>query len=145
MVVSLDVGQADNVHPADKQTVSTRLALAARNIAYGENVSYAGPLYRQATPELLSDGTPAMRVWFDHAEGLNSRPRPAGDFELADEDHHFVPADSQIDGNTVVVSSRSLRHPAFVRYGWNSVVTHFLYNAAELPASTFSSESSPTR
>ena len=145
MAVSLDVGQADNVHPADKQTVGARLALAARNMVYGENISYTGPLYRQATPELQPDGTHAIRVWFDHAEDLNSRSQPTGDFELAAEDRQFVPADSRIDGSTVVVSSKSLRHPAFVRYGWNSVVTHFLYNAAGLPASTFSSESSPVR
>lgn len=145
MAVSLDVGQADNVHPADKQTVGARLALAARNMVYGENVSYTGPLYRQATPELQPDGTHAIRVWFDHAEDLNSRSQPTGDFELAAEDRQFVPADSRIDGSTVMVSSKSLRHPAFVRYGWNSVVTHFLYNAAGLPASTFSSESSPVR
>jgi sialate O-acetylesterase len=145
MAVSLDVGQSDNVHLADKQTVSSRLASAARNMVYGENVSYTGPLYRQATRELLPDGTPAIRVWFDHAEGLNSHSQPTGDFELASEDRQFVPADSRIDGNTVLVSSRGVRNPAFVRYGWNSVVTHFLYNVAGLPASTFTSESSPIR
>src|ERR1035441_456963 len=114
-------------------------------MVYGENVSYTGPLYRRATPELPPAGTHAIRVWFDHAEDLNSPSPPPGGFELAAEDRQFVPADSRIDGNTVVVSSKSLRHPAFVRYGWNSVVTHFLYNAAGLPASTFSSESSPVR
>jgi sialate O-acetylesterase len=143
MAVSLDVGQADNVHPADKQTVGARLALAARNMVYGENVGYTGPIYRQATAELQPDGSHAIRVWFDHAEALNSRSQPTGDFELAGEDRQFVSADSRIDGKTVVVSSPSLRHPAFVRYGWNSVVTHFLYNAAGLPTSTFSSESNP--
>jgi sialate O-acetylesterase len=145
MAVSLDAGQADNVHPADKQVVGARLALAARNMVYGESVTGTGPLFRQATTEILPDGTPAMRVWFDHAEGLNSHGQPAGDFELAGEDHHFVPADARIDGQTVVVSSANLRHPAFLRYAWNSVVTHFLYNAAGLPAPTFSSESNPVR
>jgi sialate O-acetylesterase len=144
MAVSLDVGQADNVHPADKQTVGARLALAARGMVYGEAIPYTGPLYRQATGELLPDGTSALRVWFNHAEGLNFHDKPAGDFELAGEDRHFVPADARIDGETVVVSSRSLPHPAFVRYGWSSVVIQSLYNAAGLPASTFSSEPSPT-
>ena len=143
MAVSLDVGLADNVHPPDKQTVGARLALAARGMVYGESVRYTGPLYRRATSELLSNGTTAMRVWFDHAEGLNSHGQPTGDFELAGEDHHFLPAESRIDGNTIVVSSNSLPHPRFVRYGWNSVVTHSLYNSAGLPASTFSSEPSP--
>jgi sialate O-acetylesterase len=143
MAVSLDIGTANNVHPPDKQVVGDRLALAARGVVYGESVSYAGPMYRRATSELLVDGTIAMRVWFDHAEGLNSHDQPTGDFELAGEDRHFLPAESRIDGNTVVVSSSSLPHPMFVRYGWNSVVTHSLYNSADLPASTFSSDPGP--
>jgi sialate O-acetylesterase len=143
MAVSLDVGLANNVHPPDKQTVADRLALAARGMVYGESVSFTGPLYTRATGEILPNGTTAMRVWFDHADSLSSHGQPTGDFELAGEDHRFVAAESRIDGKTVVVSSQSLPHPLFVRYGWSSVVTHPLYNSAGLPASTFSSEPSP--
>ena len=143
MAVSLDIGLADNVHPPDKQTVGARLALAARNVAYGENISDSGPLYKQATTELQPDGTVAMRVWFDHAEGLTMHGQPIGDFEIAGEDRHFVSAEARLDGNTVVVSSKSLPRPMFVRYAWASVVTHPLYNSAGLPASTFSSEPRP--
>ncbi len=58
MAVTLDVGTPDNVHPPDKQTVSHRLALAARHIVYGEtDLPYASPLFRQATSELQSDGS----------------------------------------------------------------------------------------
>jgi sialate O-acetylesterase len=137
------VGLANNVHPPDKQTVADRLALAARGMVYGESVSFTGPLYTRATGEILPNGTTAMRVWFDHADSLSSHGQPTGDFELAGEDHRFVAAESRIDGKTVVVSSQSLPHPLFVRYGWSSVVTHPLYNSAGLPASTFSSEPSP--
>ena len=55
MVVTADIGDPDNVHPADKQTVGARLALAARALAYGEKVEYSGPLFRQATPEADGD------------------------------------------------------------------------------------------
>ena len=72
MAVTLDVGERDNVHPPDKQTVAYRLALAARATVYGENVQYASPLFREATHELLPDGENAMRVWFDHGNGLNA-------------------------------------------------------------------------
>jgi sialate O-acetylesterase len=84
-----------------------------------------------------------MRVWFDHAEGLTMHGQPIGDFEIAGEDRHFVSAEARLDGNTVVVSSKSLPRPMFVRYAWASVVTHPLYNSAGLPASTFSSEPRP--
>jgi sialate O-acetylesterase len=59
MAVTLDVGDRDNVHPADKQTVGHRLALAARALSYGEDVHHSGPLFRQATTEGV-----AMRVYF---------------------------------------------------------------------------------
>ncbi len=68
MAVTIDIGNPDDVHPTDKIDVGHRLALAARNLSYGEPVEYRGPMFRQATPE----GT-AIRVWFDHAQGLTAK------------------------------------------------------------------------
>jgi sialate O-acetylesterase len=143
MAVTLDIGTPDNVHPPDKQTVGGRLALAARAMVYGEHVDYTSPLFRQATTELTPDGNVAMRVWFDHAEGLGTHGKPLAGFELAGEDHHFVPAQARLDGATVIVSASGLKHPVYVRYGWSGVVDSYLYNAAGLPASTFTSEEFP--
>ena len=134
MAVTTDVGDAHNVHPGDKQTVAHRLALAARNIAYAENVAYAGPLFRQATVE-----AGGIRIWFDHAGGLTSRGAPVSGFEIADADRRFVPATARIDGDTVVVPG-PVERPRFVRYAWSNVVPVNLYNAAGLPMSTFTSE-----
>jgi sialate O-acetylesterase len=64
MAVTIDVGDPNNIHPADKQSVGERLALAARSIAYGEKVEFSGPLFREAGREGHD-----MRVWFDHADG----------------------------------------------------------------------------
>ncbi len=144
MAVTLDVGLADNVHPPDKQTVGHRLALAARHMVYGEaELPYASPLFRQATTELEPDGATALRVWFDHAQGLTARGEPIDAFEIAGADHHFVPAEARIDGQTVIVSASAVPHPVYVRYGWMGVMPHNLYNAAGLPASTFTSETFP--
>ncbi len=143
MAVTLDVGTPNNVHPPDKQTVAARLALAARAITYGEHTEYASPLFRQATAELRPDGSTAMRVWFDHSAGLTTKGKPVGGFELAAEDHKFIPAEARLDGQTVIVSAAALKHPVYVRYGWQGVVTDYLYNAAGLPASTFTSDEQP--
>ncbi len=143
MAVTLDVGQADNVHPANKQTVGVRLALAARALVYGEAVPYSGPSFREATLVLSNPTNTAMRVWFDNSQGLNYRGKPETGFELAGEDHHFVAAQARIEGETVLVSATAVPHPVYVRYGWMSVVDNNLYNAAGLPASTFSSERRP--
>jgi sialate O-acetylesterase len=135
MAVSLDVGTPDNVHPPDKQTVGARLALAARGLVYGEAVDYSGPLFRQAA----QDGA-GMRVWFDHAEGLKSRGGALVGFEVAGEDKQFVPATAVIDGLSVEVTSATIKGPEYVRYGWENVTSANLYNGADLPASTFTSE-----
>ena len=134
MAVTTDVGDPHNVHPGDKQTVAARLALAARAVAYGEPVAYASPLFRQATA--VEGG---LRVWFDDARGLTSRGAPVTGFELAGEDGRFAPADARIDGESVVVTG-STPNPAYVRYAWSNVVPGALYNAAGLPASTFTSQ-----
>ena len=139
MTVTLDVGDPNNVHPADKQTVAARLALAARGMVYGEQVPYASPLFRQATTQ-----PGAIRVWFDDAAGLSSHGKPVDGFELAGEDRHFIPASATIEGETVLVSAPGLTNPRFVRYSWSNVAAAPLYNAAGLPASTFSSEETPS-
>jgi sialate O-acetylesterase len=143
MAVTLDVGEPDNVHPPDKQTVGARLALAARAMVYGEPVPYRSPLFRQATTELRPDGTAAMRVWFDNAEKLSSQGKPVAGFEIAGEDRHYTPANARLDGATVVVSSPNVPHPVYVRYGWTGYFDTNLFNAAGLPASTFTSDDSP--
>lgn len=135
MAVTLDVGLPGNVHPPDKQTVAARLVLAARGMVYGEPVAYQSPLFREAT--FVPGG---MRVWFDHAQGLSFKGDKLEGFELAGADHHFVAAEATLDGETVVVKSAAVSHPLYVRYAFAAVAPPSLYNAAGLPASTFSSE-----
>ena len=138
MAVTIDIGDPDNVHPADKQTVGARLALGARALAYGENVEYAGPLFRQAAPE----GS-AMRVWFDHAaDGLVAKGGKVEGFEIAGADGRFVSAEARVDGKTVVVSSGAVAQPKYVRYGWAGAPVVNLYNSAGLPASPFTDQPS---
>jgi sialate O-acetylesterase len=136
MVVTIDIGNPDNVHPADKQDVGARLALAARALAYGENVEYSGPLFRATSIE--DDG---VRVWFDHASsGLVGKGGTLQGFEIAGDDHHFTPANARIDGHSVLVSSGEVSAPKYVRYGWANAPVVNLFNGAGLPASPFTSE-----
>jgi len=135
MAVTIDIGNPDDVHPKDKVDVGHRLALAARAIAYGEDINYSGPVFRQATPE----GN-AIRVWFDHhAKGLMAKGGALTGFEVAGADGKFVPATATIDGNEVVVTSDAVAEPRFVRYGWANSPQCNLFNGEGLPASPFTS------
>ena len=140
LVVTLDIGEPDNVHPADKQTVGARLALAARAMAYGEAVEGSGPLFREATRE-----NAGMRIWFTHASGLAAKGGVLGGFEVAGSDRRYRPASAVIGtgalAGTVLVQAVDVANPEFVRYAWaNAPSAANLVNGARLPASTFISE-----
>jgi sialate O-acetylesterase len=132
MAVTIDIGDAEDIHPKDKRDVGLRLALAARAIAYGEKIEWSGPLYRHLTKE-----NHALRVWFDHANGMNAKNGALVGFEVAGADGKYVPADAKIEGESVVVSSTTVAEPVSVRYGWAANPTCNLYNREGLPASPF--------
>jgi sialate O-acetylesterase len=132
MAVTIDIGDANDIHPKNKQDVGKRLALAARAIAYGEKIEYSGPTVRQVTREGNS-----LRVAFDHAGGLTTKGAPAVGFEVAGEDKKFQPATARIDGPSVVVSSTQVPEPMFVRYAWSNNPDGNLHNSDGLPASPF--------
>jgi sialate O-acetylesterase len=136
MAVTIDIGEATNIHPLNKQDVGLRLALAAEAISYGEKIEYSGPLFRQATAE----GN-AMRVWFDHTTGgLKTQGEVVLGFEVAGADGKFVEAQARIEGATVVASAPSVTEPRRVRYAWKDVPDCNLFNGENLPASPFRSE-----
>ena len=136
MAVTIDIGDPENVHPADKQDVGGRLALAARKLAYGEDVEFSGPAYREVAIEGNN-----LRVWFDHvAGGLMAKGDALKGFEVAGDDHHFMHAAARIEGNSVLVSCDAVPNPKFVRYGWANAPVVNLFNGKGLPASPFTSE-----
>ena len=133
MVVTIDVGDAVNIHPADKQDVGHRLALAARAMIYGEQIEFSGPRYRSMSRE-----DDILRLYFDHADGgLVTKGKQLEGFEIAGPDGKFVPAVALIDGTAVVLSSPAVPMPAQARYGWSDDPLCNLFNTAGLPASPF--------
>jgi sialate O-acetylesterase len=132
MAVTIDIGDPDNIHPKDKLDVGLRLARAARAIAYGEKVEWSGPLYRQLTRE-----EHALRVWFDHAEGLTAKGGDVSGFEVAGADGKYVTAEAKIEGCSVIVSNPQVPDPVSVRYAWADNPKCNLYNREGLPASPF--------
>jgi sialate O-acetylesterase len=132
MAVTIDIGDAIDIHPKNKLDVGLRLARAARAITYGEKLEWSGPLYRQLTRE-----DHALRVWFDHAAGLAAKGGPLVGFEVAGADGKYVTADAKIDGSSVIISSATVPEPVSVRYAWAPNPTCNLYNREGLPASPF--------
>jgi sialate O-acetylesterase len=139
MAVTVDIGEADDIHPKNKQDVGKRLALAARHVAYGEKLTYSGPVYQKMDVE-----GGVLRIYFDHVgKGLVSRGDELKGFAIAGADKKFVWAKAVIDGDTVVVSSEEVANPVAVRYGWAINPVCNLFNVEGLPASPFRTDAWP--
>ena len=140
MAVTMDIGNADDIHPTNKHDVGKRLALWALAKTYGrEDLVYSGPIYRSHAVEGA-----AIRMSFAHVGGgLVAEGGELTHFTIAGSDQVFVPARAVIDGDTIVVASDTVPHPIAVRYGWGPADAPNLFNAAGLPASSFRTDAWP--
>jgi sialate O-acetylesterase len=144
MVVAIDVGDANDIHPRNKLTVGYRLSLAARRVAYSQPILHASPLWRE---QAVADGE--IVITFDHVgTGLQSLYGQADlrGFAIAGVNGQFVWAQAEIrTPNEVAVFSPLVPQPAFVRYAWSdNPGTLDLYNSAGLPVTPFRTDTLPT-
>lgn len=133
MAVTTDVGQADDIHPRQKEPVGARLALAARALAYGEKIEYSGPEF----DSMKVDQNQVILSFKHLGTGLMAKDGVLKGFTIAGADQKFVDAKAEISGDTVVVTSDQVPAPLAVRYGWSNVPDVNLYNKEGLPASPF--------
>jgi sialate O-acetylesterase len=142
MAVTIDIGEAQDVHPKNKQDVGLRLALIARALAYGETLEYSGPVYDSMTIEGNQ-----IRLRFSHTGGGLMDPDGGNleGFTIAAAEGPFEIAEVRIDGDTVLVSSEKVSTPVRVRYAWAADPKADLYNQAGLPASPFKTDEAEVR
>lgn len=134
--IAVDIGNPNDIHPANKQEVARRLALLARHRVYGQVGDDSGPVFAG-----FSRQGSALRVRFHHvAGGLIAYHRPVQALELAGADRVFHPAQGRLERDTLLVSSPQVREPVAVRYAWRNAPDANLYNGAGLPAAPFRSD-----
>lgn len=137
LVVTIDVGNEQDIHPRKKEPVGARLAIAARGVAYGEKIEHSGPMY-----DSMSAADGKVRLKFKHAgAGLLAKDGPLLGFTIAAEDKQFHAAKAEIEGDAVVVHSDEVSKPVAVRYAWLANPQGNLWNRDGLPASPFRTDS----
>ncbi len=139
MAVITDVGEERDIHPKEKRQVGERLALAARAIAYGEEIEYSGPVYSG----LKIEGNRAVLSFTHVGGGLVAKGGKLAGFAVAGADRKFVSAVADIEGEKIIVSSPQVAQPVAVRFGWENYPMVNLWNKAGLPASPFRTDHFP--
>lgn len=137
MASAIDIGEAGDIHPRNKQDVGKRLALNALKVAYDEDVVNMGPLYDR----METKGSKVLIHFKDTGSGLTVKSKYGyvNAFAIAGADQHFYWAQARIVGdNTVEVWADEVAAPVAVRFGWGNNPDDFnLYNKAGLPANPF--------
>ena len=139
LAVTIDTGDANNIHSKDKLPVGQRLAYCALAKYYGKPVVYAGP-----TLESIERLPGSIRLHFTHTDGeLVVKGEKLEEFSIAGEDRKWYWAKAHIQGDMVVLTSPSVPNPREARYAWQSNPAATLFNGAGLPAAPFRTDAWP--
>jgi len=139
LAVTVDTGDADNIHPQDKKVVGERLASCALAREFGKKIPDTGPTF--ASLEHLPG---ALKLHFRHTDGglVIKGDKPA-EFAVAGKDRHWHWADARVEGDSIIVSAAGVPDPQAARYAWQANPAATLYNGAGLPAVPFRTDNWP--
>lgn len=136
MAVTTDIGEANDIHPRNKQDVGKRLASIALNQVYDKKNVFSGPVYKSMNVE----GNKIRISFSSIGSGLMAKDKYGylKGFEIAGADQKFYFAKAWIEGNEVVVSSDKVVTPVAARFAWaDNPEDANLFNIDGFPASPF--------
>jgi sialate O-acetylesterase len=136
MAVTTDIGNANDIHPTNKQDVGKRLAAYALKQTYGQDLPFSSPMFDSVKFE---NGKAIVSFKFAY-DGLTAKDKfgYVRGFEIAGADKKFYYAKAEIMGDKVVVSTEQVKNPVAVRYAWSDAPTDAnLYNSAGFPVAPF--------
>lgn len=136
MCVTTDIGNPNDVHPANKQDVGKRLATMALNDVYNKKMVYKGPSFQS----MEIKGNQAIVTFKDLGSGLTT-PDKYGyvkGFEVAGNDSVFYFAKAFIERNKVILSNDMVKSPVAVRFSWMADASESnLFNKEGFPVVPF--------
>jgi len=134
MACIIDIGDANNIHPSNKQEVGRRLALNANKLVYKQDCIASGPLYKS----FRTEGNRIRISFTNTGSGLSTKDdKEVKGFAIAGSDKQFHWANAMIEGNEVVVYSDNVPVAEAVRYAWADNPECNLINSEGLPAIPF--------
>jgi len=141
LAVTIELGEADDVHPRSKEEVGRRLALLALGETYGqEAVGYSGPVFDSMTVE---ENKVHISFKYTGTGLIAAGGQSLRGFAIAGANQEFHWANAKIEDDAVVVWSDAVPSPVAVRYAWADNPDCNLYNKEGLPASPFKTDDWP--
>jgi len=141
MAVGIDIGEANNIHPKNKQEVGRRLAFLALKDVYDREIVASGPRIQSAAFEGNH-----VKVAFDIGganQKLILKSLKTSGFEIAGSDGVFHPAEAALNGSEIIISANSVPNPSAVRYAWTDNPQATVFNSEGLPAAPFMKSLTP--
>lgn len=136
VVNTIDLGEAKNVHPADKLPVTERLVLLARHDVYNEAIIAQGPMFKNF--RISGD---KMIITFDHADGLTTTDgEPPREFWLAGKEGNWQLATAIINKNSIILTNEAIKNPVSCRYAYSGKPNVNLTNQAGMPCYPFKTD-----
>ena len=134
MAVTIDIGEANDIHPKNKKDVGDRLAWEAQRVAYGSTLNPKSPMFDSM--EVNGD---SIVVSFTNSKDLKIKGNKSlKHFAIAGTDQKFVWAKALIKNNQIIVYSDAIANPVAVRYAWaNNPNAVNLYDLNNMPISPF--------
>ena len=139
MIVTVDCGEKEDVHPKNKKPVGERLALVARQAVYRENINGHSPLYKSFN---IKDDK--IEISFDYIETndlYTIDEKQITGFEIGDENGNFYAARAVIEEDKVILWSDKVKKPTAARYGWKNYIELNLFSKNGLPVAPFNTQS----
>lgn len=133
VINTIDLGDVTNIHPKDKLPIGQRLALEAAKKTLGQAIVAAGPIMKNVEVRKR-----CLVVHFNNDKWLKTTDgNPPAGFWIADETLQWKPAKAKIKGRTVVLKSKKIKKPLYIRYAFSGKPDVNLINGAGLPAYPF--------
>ena len=134
--VNIDLGEWNDIHPANKKAVGERLALQAMKLSYGDQSLVAsGPIFQS---QEIKDGKIVLSFTSMGSGLVSNNGETLAHFAIAGDDKKFKWATAIIENDKVIVSRSDVPNPKYVRYAWaDNPDFANLANKEGLPASPF--------
>src|SRR5690606_15306398 len=117
MAVAIDLGEASDIHPKNKEDVGRRLGMLALAKAYDKDLLAESPQYE----DMEIQGPQVILNFRNIGEGWSVKNKYGyiRGFQIAGADRQFHWAQARLEGGQVIVSSPEVQVPVAVRYAWS--------------------------